>query len=64
MDNQKPMLTINDIARRLRVPVSTCYKLIKTRSLPAFKIGKHIRITEEGLEDWIQSQSPTPRPKM
>lgn len=40
-------LTIDELARWLRLPRSTTYDLVRRREIPAVKLGRHIRIPRE-----------------
>lgn len=54
-DNE--ILTIMDVARFLRVPKSTVYKLARASELPASKIGKHWRFLRRDIHEWLHSRS-------
>lgn len=51
------ILTIMDVARFLRVPKSTVYKLARIGELPATKIGKHWRFLRRDIHEWMRSRS-------
>jgi excisionase family DNA binding protein len=51
------ILTIMDVARFLRVPKSTVYKLARIGELPASKIGKHWRFLRRDIHEWMRSRS-------
>jgi excisionase family DNA binding protein len=51
------ILTIIDVARFLRVPKSTVYKLARVGELPASKIGKHWRFLRRDIHEWMRSRS-------
>jgi excisionase family DNA binding protein len=51
------ILTVMDVARFLRVPKSTVYKLARVGELPASKIGKHWRFLRRDIHDWMHSRS-------
>ena len=46
-----------DVARFLRVPKSTVYKLARVGQLPASKIGKHWRFLRRDIHEWMHSRS-------
>ena len=48
------ILTISDVANFLKIPKSSVYKLIKDDGLPAYKVGKHFRLVEDEVKDWLQ----------
>ncbi|MFO0698000.1 MAG: helix-turn-helix domain-containing protein [Nitrospira sp.] len=51
------ILTIVEVARFLRVPKSTVYKLARTGELPASKIGKHWRFLRRDIHEWMHRRS-------
>lgn len=48
------LLTIPEVAQRLRVGRTKVYGLIKTAGLPAVTVGSSMRIAEPSLQRWIQ----------
>ena len=53
MENHKPFLTVEDVAQRFGVNVTTVYRLVKRGKLPAFKVGNQWRFSETRLEEWV-----------
>lgn len=51
------ILTVSEVARFLRVPKSTVYKLARLGELPASKIGKHWRFLRRDIHDWMHSRT-------
>lgn len=51
------ILTVMEVARFLRVPKSTVYKLARVGELPASKIGKHWRFLRRDIHEWIHGRS-------
>lgn len=56
-DRDAEILTVLDVARFLRVPKSTVYKLARIGQLPASKIGKHWRFLRRDIQDWLHDRS-------
>ena len=52
MDSQ--LLTVNDVAHRLRVTPAMVRKLLFERRLPRVKIGRCVRVREDDLEALIK----------
>jgi excisionase family DNA binding protein len=50
--NYQAYLTVEDVAKRFGVDVSTVYRLVKRGKLPAFKVGSQWRFSEARLEEW------------
>ncbi|MBH0192517.1 MAG: helix-turn-helix domain-containing protein [Nitrospira sp.] len=55
--SEDEILTVMDVARFLRVPKSTVYKLARVGELPASKIGKHWRFLRRDIHEWLRSRS-------
>jgi excisionase family DNA binding protein len=47
------MLTLNEMARLLRVHPSTIYRLIRQHKVPAFRVGCEWRFDLEEVNKWI-----------
>ncbi|MBI2192042.1 MAG: helix-turn-helix domain-containing protein [Planctomycetes bacterium] len=47
------VLTAGEVARWLRIPKSTLYKLCQQGEIPAMKIGRHWRFQKSVLEGWL-----------
>lgn len=50
------VLTLDEVARYLRVSRKTAYRMARSGELPAFKAANHWRIRRSELENWIKSQ--------
>lgn len=50
------ILTVDETADYLKVPVRQIYMLVKLDDFPAFKVGKHWRIQKDKLDEWIERQ--------
>ena len=58
-ENDCSLLTVNDVATLLRVPVSWVYARTRRRSierLPGIRLGKYWRFREEEIHAWVESQ--------
>jgi excisionase family DNA binding protein len=47
------MMTLEEVAQYLHVHPSTVYRLLKNRSIPAFKVGSDWRFNQESIERWL-----------
>ena len=58
MDTQLPrLLTVNEVARYLRLSKSQVYTLIQRNDLPHFRVSeRRIVIAETDLKAWVQKQ--------
>ncbi|MDD5368165.1 MAG: helix-turn-helix domain-containing protein [Anaerolineaceae bacterium] len=50
------ILTIEEVAAYLRIPVSSVYKLAQEGKIPAQKVGRHWRFHRLTLEKWITGE--------
>ncbi len=51
------IMTIEDVAAFLRIPVSSVYKLAHQGKIPGQKVGKHWRFHRPTLVSWISGQN-------
>ncbi|HJU09244.1 MAG TPA: helix-turn-helix domain-containing protein [Candidatus Binataceae bacterium] len=54
------VLTVNELSDYLKVHPSTIYRLLKTRQLPAFRIGSDWRFNIEEIERWLVDREKKP----
>lgn len=50
------ILTAKEVSKYLKIPLSTLHWLARTKSIPAFKVGRHWRFKKEKLEKWLEKQ--------
>jgi excisionase family DNA binding protein len=58
----EPLLTVEDIAELLRLPVSWVYERTRKRSLnrlPGFRLGKYWRFRASDIQAWLETQKRT-----
>jgi excisionase family DNA binding protein len=53
------VLTLEETAKFLKVHPSTVYRLVKSRTIPAFKIGSDWRFNQESIQRWIEERETT-----
>ena len=54
-----PLLTVEEVAHLLHVPVSWVYGRTRKRSLerlPGYRLGKYWRFREEDIAAWVERQ--------
>ena len=59
------LLTVQQVAELLQVPVSWVYERVRKRSLerlPGYRLGKYWRFREEEVLTWIERQRIGTRP--
>lgn len=54
---EQPLLTVAEVADILRVSNMTIYRLIRSGTLPALRIGKNYRVRRSDLDAYLQSES-------
>jgi|Napbiome12C3dose_1001474.scaffolds.fasta_scaffold00001_81 excisionase family DNA binding protein len=57
MDIQEEYLTIDDVAKRLKVAKATVYRMARKGKLPAVKFGKVWRISSLRLSELFEIKS-------
>ncbi len=51
------LLTVQDIAKLLKIGKNTAYELVRQPGFPAIKIGSRIKTTEALLNEWLTKQA-------
>jgi excisionase family DNA binding protein len=54
---ERNLLTVREVAETMRVSNMTVYRLIRAGELPAIRVGKHFRIRENELNEYLESQT-------
>ena len=57
MAGEHRLLTVREVAETMRVSNMTVYRLIRAGELPAIRVGKHFRIRENELNEYLVSQT-------
>jgi excisionase family DNA binding protein len=65
MDSLEPLLTVQELADYLGVPVATIYAWRYRGDGPSgFRVGRHLRYRWSDVEDWItQRRQPSSAPR-
>ena len=54
MNDLEPLLSAQDLADFLHVPIATIYAWrYRRQGPPGFRVGRHLRYRQSDLEDWI-----------
>ena len=56
------LLTVQEAAKYLKVPVSWIYERTRTRAIPVRKLGRHVRIPRTALLVWIEREGEAEQP--
>jgi excisionase family DNA binding protein len=62
-DRRPRIMTIDEVARYLRVNRSTIYRFIKVGEIPAFKVGNQWRFRKDSIDSFFIGQGKTERSK-
>ena len=54
MNDTDTLLTVNDVALRLAVPVSWVYAKVESRELPYLKIGRYVRFEASAIDAYLE----------
>ena len=63
METTNDLLTVEEAANYLRVPISWVYERTRTRSIPVRKLGRHVRIPRSELLAWIEKEGAVTPPQ-
>lgn len=56
-----PLLTVAEVADLFRVSSMTVYRLIRSGELPAVRVGRSYRVTQQDLQAYLESQVVDPQ---
>lgn len=51
-----PVMTVDEVAKYLRIPKSSVYKLARAGSIPGQKVGRHWRFHRATVESWLAGE--------
>lgn len=52
-------LSVEETAKELGICTKSCYELVHRQDFPTIRIGKRIRVSREGLAEWVRKQVQT-----
>ncbi|MBA2311860.1 MAG: helix-turn-helix domain-containing protein [Actinobacteria bacterium] len=52
-----PLLTVGEVAQRMRVSNMTVYRLIKSGQLAAIRVGKNYRLRDKDVERYLADRA-------
>jgi excisionase family DNA binding protein len=55
---QAKLLTVGELASKLRCHPATIYRLVKQNKLPGFRVGADWRFSSLVIDNWIAEQVP------
>jgi excisionase family DNA binding protein len=51
------LMTVEETCRYLKITSRTLYRYLRSRQIPAFKLGKEWRFVRSDLEQWIRERT-------
>jgi len=54
---QENLLTVDQVARYLKVDKFTIYRLVTQRKIPAFRVGNQWRFKRTMIDDWLMENA-------
>ena len=51
------MMTLEEVAEYLQLSTKTVYRLVQSRRVPCFRIGRQWRFKRDQLEDWLTKET-------
>ncbi len=58
MEHRDRLLTVEDLAEYLGVPVATLYAWrYRRQGPPGFRVGRHVRYRWADVEEWIENKA-------
>ena len=61
--NEIELMTPREVAEVMRVSTMTVYRLVKAGTLPAIRVGKHLRIRRNDLRIYLDARVVQPDPE-
>lgn len=52
--SQTQFLTIAEVAAKMRVSKMTVYRMVHSGELPALRVGRSFRVTEEDVNEYLR----------
>ena len=56
-ENNKEIMTIDEVSDYLRTPRSSLYKLAQKGRIPFQKVGRHWRFRKQAIEKWLDKRN-------
>ncbi|HMU53490.1 MAG TPA: helix-turn-helix domain-containing protein [Nitrospira sp.] len=58
--SKSELMTAEETCRYLKITQRTLYRYLRSRRIPAFKLGSQWRFVRSDLEQWIRERVRTP----
>ncbi len=54
--NMEELLTLEELAKYLKISKHTLYKMLEKRKIPAFKVANQWRFKKSDIDKWLEKQ--------
>jgi len=54
--NREELLTLEELAKYLKISKHTLYKMLEKRKIPAFKVANQWRFKKSDIDKWLETQ--------
>lgn len=62
MEHENRLITVEELAEYLGVPVATLYQWrYRREGPPGFRVGRHLRYRWSDIEEWIEHRLQSPK---
>jgi len=56
MTKMEELLTLEEVAKYLKISKHTLYKMLEKRKIPAFKVANQWRFKKSDIDRWLEKQ--------
>lgn len=60
-ETRPTIMTVNELAKYLRLHEQTVYRMAKEGALPSYKVGNRWRFDKPSIDAWLRSQKRQPK---
>jgi len=54
------ILTVPDLAQKIKLSTSTVYRYVSQRKIPFYKLDQAVLFREEDIDEWLESRRVEP----
>lgn len=62
-ETRPTIMTVNELAKYLRLHEQTVYRMAKEGTLPSYKVGNRWRFDKPSIDTWLKAQKRQPKPE-
>jgi excisionase family DNA binding protein len=64
LESRKKALTVHEMAELLGVSEKHIYEMTADGTLPAFHVGRSVRLDPQDIADWLRKKRPIPAKRL